>query len=925
MSAQSWKSSNYPQKMVLCSLVALVTRVLVVVKVLVEVLTFKLQDMKKTSILFLALLSWMQFSCTSVLESDCPIVSQEEQISEQVLTIKATIGETNETKTAVQSDGVSIYWTPGDAINLFYGTASAGQFTTAIESPALTTEFSGTLSVATGTSTESGVTTQSFWGVYPYNVSNTCTGDGVTLTIPSAQSGIAGSFADKLNPSVATSPGLSLAFYNVGSWFIFSVTEPDIVSATLTGHNNEILAGRVKVTMDAETHKPVAEVLEGQKSITMTPAGGTFEVGESYYMVVIPGRMSSGLELTLTKSNGKQATWSINSDVTFTRSMYLRKLNADNGLTFEWRTPFTITSTGSTTVTIQKNGSPDDITLEYRIDSDEWASYTIGSGIALADGESLQFRAGAGGNDRFGKSTSDYYYFSISGTGTIGVCGNIMSILDRDLLRTSMNSYGFIYLFKNCTKLVRANNLILPATTLAQYCYEHMFFQCTGLTSAPALPAMTLATGCYDDMFYGCTSLTSAPNLPATTLADYCYDRMFENCTGLTSAPELPATTLAQYCYQRMFYSCRGLTTAPELPATTMARSCYAYMFYDCTSLTTGPELPATTLASSCYSYMFCVCTGLTSAPELPATNLVSGCYSDMFAGCSKLTTAPELPATTLVTFCYDRMFKDCSKLNYIKMLATNISASYCLDNWVYGVSAEGTFVKNNAASWNVTGSSGVPSGWIVWTMPEAVDLGLPSGTKWASFNIGASAPEECGDYYAWGEITPYYEYGYAQSADPVWKSGKTEGYVWDSYIWNIPGGLLSLTKYTDGDNLTVLEDSDDVAHQTLRGSWRIPTDEEWTELRTSCNRTWTTRNGVYGLLVTSTIPGYTSKSIFLPASGNRNDTALEQFGEYGFYWSSTIDSGSKSSARGVLFYQHSFSGTAYNRPLGQSIRPVCN
>ena len=291
--------------------------------------------MRKTSLLLLVLMSWMLFSCTRVLESDISIIRQEEHVTEKVLTVKATIGENPGTKTAVQSDGTSIYWTPGDAINLFYGTASAGQFTTAIESPALTTDFSGTLSVATGTSTESGVTTQSFWGVYPYNVSNTCTGDGVTLTIPSTQSGVAGSFADKLNPSVATSPGLSLAFYNVGSWFIFSVTQDDIVSVTLRGHNNEDLAGRVKVTMDPVSNKPVTQVLEGQKSITMTPAGGTFEVGESYYMVVIPRRMSSGLELTLKKSNGKQATLSIASDVTFERSRYLRKLNADSGLEFD--------------------------------------------------------------------------------------------------------------------------------------------------------------------------------------------------------------------------------------------------------------------------------------------------------------------------------------------------------------------------------------------------------------------------------------------------------------------------------------------------------------------------------------------------------------------------------------------------------------
>lgn len=852
----------------------------------------------------------MFFSCGRELGYDTPNPDQKEQLTRQALTVKATIGETEEAKTAVQPDGASIYWTPGDAINLFYGTVSSGQFTTAIEAPALTTDFNGTLSVATGTSTENGVTTQSFWGVYPFNAANSCTGDGVILTIPSSQSGIAGSFADKLNPSVATSPGLSLAFYNVGSWFIFSVTEPDIVSATLTGHNNENFAGRVKVTIDAETHKPVAEVLEGQKSITMTPASGTFEVGQSYYMVVIPGRMSGGLELTLTKSNGKKATWSIPTDVTFTRSQYLRKLNADNGLTFEWRDPLTITSTGSTTVTIQKNGTPDDIALEYRTGSNEWASYTIGTGIDLADGESLQFRAGTGGNDRIGKSVSDYYYFSISGTGTIEVYGNIMSILDRDLLRTSMSSYGFINLFKNCTKLVRANNLILPATTLAQYCYEHMFLQCTGLTSAPALPATTLAIGCYDNMFNNCTSLTSAPALPATTLADYCYARMFEGCTGLTSAPELPATTLAEYCYQRMFYSCRGLASAPALPATTLTRSCYSYMFYDCTSLTTGPELPATTLASSCYSYMFCVCKNLTSAPELPATTLVGGCYSDMFAGCSELTTAPELLATTLETFCYAGMFKDCSKLNYIKMLATNISANYCLNNWVYGVSATGTFVKRISANWNVTGESGVPYDWTVLTAvptPKAVDLGLPSGIKWASFNLGASSPEEYGNYFAWGETDP------------------KSNYSWSTYKF---GNSAAFTKYNTKsdngtvDNITVLEPEDDAAHVILDDSWRMPTDEEWTELRNNC--TWTrvtdyNGSGINGELVTAT----NGNSIFLPEAGYRSDTFLNSVGTVGDYWSSSLITNNPSSAWMVNFNPSSVRRFTENRYRGCSIRPV--
>ena len=86
-------------------------------------------------------------------------------------------------------------------------------------------------------------------------------------------------------------------------------------------------------------------------------------------------------------------------------------------------------------------------------------------------------------------------------------------------------------------------------------------------------------------MFFGCTGLTQAPALPATTLADYCYQQMFSGCTGLAQAPALPATTLANYCYENMFKRCAALTQIPALPATTLANYCYRYMFDSCTSL----------------------------------------------------------------------------------------------------------------------------------------------------------------------------------------------------------------------------------------------------------------------------------------------------------------------------------------------------
>ena len=139
-------------------------------------------------------------------------------------------------------------------------------------------------------------------------------------------------------------------------------------------------------------------------------------------------------------------------------------------------------------------------------------------------------------------------------------------------------------------------------------------------------------------------------------------------------------------------------------------------MFDSCTSLTTAPELPATTLATICYASMFFGCTSLTAAPELPATTLASSCYNQMFQGCTSLTTAPELPATTLADYCYSSMFQNCRNLNYIKAMFTTTPSSSYTGDWVSGVAASGTFVKNSAATWNVTGADGVPTGWTVQT-----------------------------------------------------------------------------------------------------------------------------------------------------------------------------------------------------------------
>ena len=285
-----------------------------------------------------------------------------------------------------------------------------------------------------------------------------------------------------------------------------------------------------------------------------------------------------------------------------------------------------------------------------------------------------------------------------SATANFNVQGNIMSLLFGDDFTNKTDltgkNYAFYNLFYQNTNIKSAKNLILPATTLVDWCYA--------------------------SMFNGCTNLVNAPVLPATTLANSCYSRMFNGCTSLTTAPVLPAETLANSCYASMFQGCNKLTTAPELPATTLATECYSYMFSGCRSLVTAPELPVTTLADYCYNGMFEVCTNLVNAPVLPATTLANSCYYNMFRGCTSLTTAPVLPAETLVKECYEEMFTDCTSLNYIKAMFTTTpsgsSPNYYTLNWVYNVASTGTFVKNSAATWDVTGVNGIPSGWTVVT-----------------------------------------------------------------------------------------------------------------------------------------------------------------------------------------------------------------
>lgn len=190
------------------------------------------------------------------------------------------------------------------------------------------------------------------------------------------------------------------------------------------------------------------------------------------------------------------------------------------------------------------------------------------------------------------------------------------------------------------------------------------------------------------------------------------------------------------------------------------------------------------------------------------------------------------------------------------------------------------------------------------------VDLGLPSGTLWATCNIGANCPEEYGDYFAWGETTGYNE-------------GKTK-FDWNSYFDSDDYGSI-FNKYDNNGELTELELADDAAYVNWGPAWRMPSIEQFDELINSSNTTteWTTKNGVYGRKITSKTEGFTDRSLFLPAAGYFYHLSNNSEGIVGHYWSRTFSSDSPCNARFLGFYSDKIGTADYYRYYGRSVRPV--
>ena len=191
------------------------------------------------------------------------------------------------------------------------------------------------------------------------------------------------------------------------------------------------------------------------------------------------------------------------------------------------------------------------------------------------------------------------------------------------------------------------------------------------------------------------------------------------------------------------------------------------------------------------------------------------------------------------------------------------------------------------------------------------VDLGLPSGTKWATMNIGAEKETDYGLYFAWGETQGY--------------SGITDDKKFSSYDYKYETFLSNLTKYNSTDGLTTLEPSDDAATVNWGGKWKMPTVEQINELldTDNCTNEWVTNyngSGVNGRLFTSVRNG---NKLFIPVAGCCFESDLHAVGKSGSVWTCALLSGYEDHAQHLFFYSGGTELSSNYRCMGASVRSV--
>ena len=566
-------------------------------------------------------------SCQSVLEEQ---VQEEPKVTDEIVEddgdtkiqapdITAAQEGDNPSKSVLEVDGDgvgTIYWTPADEINVFYGTTST-HYVSQNTVNATTAVFSTTDIIG---STESA--SESIWGLYPYNPSATCSGSAVTTTLPATQYGVPGTFDDDLFITLAHNNSTALKFYNVCGGIKFSLSRDDITSITFRGNNKEDIAG--DISLDFVDGLPNVSVTSGVKEITLTPkAGGTFASGENYYIILLPSSLTGGFTMIFSTSTDEVGTFSYTDKaVTIKRSSFGKKALIDTYASFEpvshiHRNQITYTSTDHNVVTPY---NPD--AFGANIISNTYSDGVDGYGTIEFDDDISAIGANAFKNCSTLKtieipqgisSIGDYAFYCCHYLTTAEIPDGVTSIGARAFMQcnrlpsinipygvTSIGEWAF---YSATNQAPTPFDLIIPDSVTS--IGAKAFYYLTGLGSVVLPNGITsieseLFCGCRklttvvipegissigDSAFYLCEALTSI-TLPSSLTyigeAVFGLDSNLTSCSILATTPPqvpLPPPQLPEHVVEVFFY-CNDFTIYVPAESVDAYKAAYGWSIY---------------------------------------------------------------------------------------------------------------------------------------------------------------------------------------------------------------------------------------------------------------------------------------------------------------------------------------------------------